>query len=209
MRAALFCARALPRSRCEAGPQTPKCVLASKDPAATRRILGLSGYQKINMSLWKTGLADKWDQLTEVVTIAMVGKYTELSDAYLSVTKALQHACLAANRKLKLEWVEASNLEPATKEEDPKAHSGMRQRAGWGWAAGRASSRQAPFQQPFNLPAGCSGLQWRGRSCGRRTACWCRAGLVGAAWRERSWRPTIPAPATSPTSASAWACRLR
>lgn len=102
-------------------------------PVSARRILGLSGYQKINMSLWKTGLADKWDQLTEVVTIAMVGKYTELSDAYLSVTKALQHACLAANRKLKLEWVEASNLEPATKEEDPAAYSGGQRAGGPGW----------------------------------------------------------------------------
>jgi CTP synthase len=65
----------------------------------------------------------------QVVTIAMVGKYTELSDAYLSITKALQHACMAANRKLKLEWVEASNLEPVEagkdgKEGDSKAHDG-------------------------------------------------------------------------------------
>ena len=36
------------------------------------------------------------------VKIAMVGKYTDLADAYLSVTKALQHACLATNRKLKV-----------------------------------------------------------------------------------------------------------
>ncbi len=43
----------------------------------------------------------------------MVGKYTGLSDAYLSVLKALQHACLAANRKLDVQWVEASHLEPA------------------------------------------------------------------------------------------------
>lgn len=51
--------------------------------------------------------------LPQPVTIAMVGKYTDLSDAYLSVTKALQHACMAANRKLKVRincaagwWVE-------------------------------------------------------------------------------------------------------
>ena len=37
------------------------------------------------------------------VKIAMVGKYTDLADAYLSVTKALQHACLATNRKLKVQ----------------------------------------------------------------------------------------------------------
>ena len=47
--------------------------------------------------------------------IAMVGKYTGLSDAYLSVLKALQHACLAVNRKLEVHWVEASHLEPAAK----------------------------------------------------------------------------------------------
>ena len=36
----------------------------------------------------------------QIVTIAIIGKYTGLSDAYLSVIKSLQHACLAANRKL-------------------------------------------------------------------------------------------------------------
>lgn len=41
----------------------------------------------------------------------MVGKYTELSDAYLSVSKALQHACLAANRRLQARWSSASWLQ--------------------------------------------------------------------------------------------------
>lgn len=49
----------------------------------------------------------------------MVGKYTVLSDAYLSVLKALQHACMAAGLKLKLTWVEAQYLEPEAKEEQP------------------------------------------------------------------------------------------
>lgn len=43
----------------------------------------------------------------------LVGKYVELMDAYLSVTKALQHACLAANRKLELKILESGDLEPA------------------------------------------------------------------------------------------------
>lgn len=61
------------------------------------------------------GLAEKWDGLSNALSIAMVGKYTGLSDAYLSVLKALQHACLAANRKLDVLWVEASHLEDAAK----------------------------------------------------------------------------------------------
>jgi hypothetical protein len=88
------------------------------------RLLGLGGAARIDMSQWKQKIADKWDSLVAPVCIAMVGKYTDLSDAYLSVTKALQHACMAANRKLRLEWVEASNLEEATRGEDAPAYEG-------------------------------------------------------------------------------------
>ena len=66
----------------------------------------------------KTGLLAEWramahrlDELTEEVNIAMVGKYTDLSDAYLSVIKSLQHAALAVERKLNIDWIEASDLE--------------------------------------------------------------------------------------------------
>ena len=60
---------------------------------------------------WRTTLAERWDGLAIGLKIAMVGKYTGLSDAYLSVLKALQHACLAINRKLEVQWIEASDLE--------------------------------------------------------------------------------------------------
>ena len=40
-------------------------------------------------------------QLDEVI-IALVGKYTALEDAYASVLKALRHAALFCNRKLKV-----------------------------------------------------------------------------------------------------------
>ena len=60
------------------------------------------------------GLATKWDTLELEVRIAMVGKYTELSDAYLSVVKALQHASMAVSRKLKIHWIEAADLEHET-----------------------------------------------------------------------------------------------
>ncbi len=60
---------------------------------------------------WRTTLAERWDGLAVGLKIAMVGKYTGLSDAYLSVLKALQHACLAINRKLDVQWIEAGDLE--------------------------------------------------------------------------------------------------
>ena len=65
-----------------------------------------------------TGLLDEWrkmalhlDTLEQDIRIAMVGKYTGLSDAYLSVIKSLQHAAMAVDRKLVIDWVEASHLE--------------------------------------------------------------------------------------------------
>ena len=58
----------------------------------------------------------------------MVGKYTNLSDAYLSVIKSLQHACLAANQKLEILWVEASHLESQTETDDSEAFHVRRSR---------------------------------------------------------------------------------
>jgi CTP synthase len=65
-----------------------------------------------------TDILQKWrimahhlDTLSEEIHIAMVGKYTNLSDAYLSVIKSLQHAAMAVDRKLIIDWIEASHLE--------------------------------------------------------------------------------------------------
>ncbi len=43
--------------------------------------------------------------------VALVGKYTNMPDAYLSVVKSLQHACLSQNRVCHIVWIEASDLE--------------------------------------------------------------------------------------------------
>ncbi len=73
----------------------------------------------------KTGLLQEWksmaldlDKLTENVSIAMVGKYTGLSDAYLSVIKSLQHAAMSVRRRLTINWIEASHLENEWKTND-------------------------------------------------------------------------------------------
>lgn len=52
------------------------------------------------------------------MTIALVGKYTDLHDSYISVYKALEHATLAVGRKLEIKWIEATNLEPETLKAD-------------------------------------------------------------------------------------------
>ena len=45
------------------------------------------------------------------VKIALVGKYVQLNDAYLSVVEALRHACIAQNASLDLHWVSAERIE--------------------------------------------------------------------------------------------------
>ena len=76
--------------------------------------------------LWKD-----WRKLTtsqerflesEKVHIALVGKYTNLHDSYLSVIKALEHSAMACQRKLNLVWVDASDLEKATEEKSPEMY---------------------------------------------------------------------------------------
>ena len=70
---------------------------------------------------WKK-MAETVDNLNEVVQIAMVGKYTGLSDSYLSVIKALQHSSFEVNRKLQINWIEAENLDEKIKQENPEKY---------------------------------------------------------------------------------------
>ncbi|KAI7904133.1 CTP synthase [Cokeromyces recurvatus] len=71
--------------------------------------------------LWNkwTTLAGSYEHLHETVTIALVGKYTNLHDSYISVYKALEHAALACQRKLEIKWIEATDLESAALKTDP------------------------------------------------------------------------------------------
>jgi len=50
-------------------------------------------------------------QITDEVEIALVGKYTELRDAYLSVVEALKHAGILLNVNVKIRWVNSRELD--------------------------------------------------------------------------------------------------
>ena len=80
---------------------------------------------------WRV-MAHHLDTLSEEVHIAMVGKYTNLSDAYLSVIKSLQHAAMAVDRKLVIDWIEASHLESDWENVDERkqAWDSLKQAAG-------------------------------------------------------------------------------
>jgi CTP synthase len=50
---------------------------------------------------------------TRQVKIAIVGKYTQLSDAYLSVVEALRHSTIAFDCQLDLKWIDSEELSAA------------------------------------------------------------------------------------------------
>ena len=110
---------------------SPNAVMSTHDVPNIYHVplmLESQGLCKIlNVDCNATSLLSDWrkmalnlDTLTEDVSIAMVGKYTELTDAYLSVIKSLQHAAMKVNRKLKINWIEASHLEDSWKSNDVK-----------------------------------------------------------------------------------------
>lgn len=60
----------------------------------------------------------EWKQMVEKLrhpeketVIAIVGKYTQLHDAYLSVVEALKHGGIANNAKVNIRWVDSEELE--------------------------------------------------------------------------------------------------
>ncbi|QQZ09234.1 CTP synthase [Heyndrickxia vini] len=62
-----------------------------------------------DMTEW-VGLVEKVRNLSKVTKIALVGKYVELQDAYLSVVEALKHAGYAYDADIEIDWINAENV---------------------------------------------------------------------------------------------------
>lgn len=73
------------------------------------KYFGLDNVAYPNLSQWKRALYDIQNYNCEV-TVALIGKYTQLNDAYKSVIEALDHGGLANNMKIKVHWVDAKKL---------------------------------------------------------------------------------------------------
>ncbi len=62
------------------------------------------------MSSWETMVSRLKNPKSEV-KIALVGKYVQLQDAYMSVTEALRHAGIVNNCRIDIDWIQADGLE--------------------------------------------------------------------------------------------------
>ncbi|MCF6097545.1 CTP synthase [Thermovorax subterraneus] len=71
--------------------------------------LGFDG-RKADLSEWEA-MVEKVKNPSNKVTIALVGKYVELHDAYLSVAEALCHGGIANDARVDIKWVHSEELE--------------------------------------------------------------------------------------------------
>ncbi|PKB65913.1 MAG: CTP synthetase [SAR202 cluster bacterium Io17-Chloro-G4] len=71
--------------------------------------LGIHGHSK-DMADW-SAMVQRMSSTTESVTIALVGKYVEYPDSYLSVKEALRHAGLAHDRDIEIQWIHSQDIE--------------------------------------------------------------------------------------------------
>lgn len=70
--------------------------------------LGLK-YDKVDLTEW-TCMVARSKNLSKKVKIALVGKYVELHDAYLSVVESLHHGGIANEAKVEIDWVSSEDL---------------------------------------------------------------------------------------------------
>ncbi|MBI5842635.1 MAG: CTP synthase [Chloroflexi bacterium] len=72
--------------------------------------LGLKATRQPDMKPWQKLVAEVRKPKSSV-KVALVGKYVELQDAYMSVREALKHAALANGVEVEIGWVHSADLE--------------------------------------------------------------------------------------------------
>jgi len=63
-----------------------------------------------DLNEWRA-MVEKMKSPKEPLPIALVGKYVELPDAYISVREALRHAATSLDREVDIQWVHSEDLE--------------------------------------------------------------------------------------------------
>ena len=88
--------------------ELPVNLKAQKIDDIVLKHFGLSA-PEADMTEW-LALVDRVDNLKENVRIALVGKYVELHDAYISVVESLKHAGYKHNSKITIDWIQSEDV---------------------------------------------------------------------------------------------------
>ena len=62
-----------------------------------------------DLAEWR-GMIDAWKHPQTEVTVALVGKYTQLHDAYISVVEALKHGGVANRAQVTIKWIDSETV---------------------------------------------------------------------------------------------------
>ena len=134
---------------------------------------GITDARAPDLARW-LGVAERLSHPDGEVTIAVVGKYTGLKDAYKSLIEALVHGGLASNVKVGIDWVESEALEgdpQAAVERLENAH-GVLVPGAFGQRGAEGMIRAIQFAREHDVPffGVCFGMQMAMVEAGRNLA---------------------------------------
>jgi CTP synthase len=113
-----------------------------------------------DLDQWRD-MVDRLYSSAETVKIGIVGKYIQLSDAYLSVVEALRHGAIATNGKLEIQWINSEDLSPANVAEQLAGMQGILVPGGFGVRGVDGKIAAIAHAREHNIPflGLCLGMQ--------------------------------------------------
>ncbi|QZY55487.1 CTP synthase [Crassaminicella profunda] len=113
-----------------------------------------------DLTEWKT-MVEKEKNLKNTVKIALVGKYVELHDAYLSVAESLKHAGIFNDAKVEIDWVQSEEVTKENASERLKDVDGILVPGGFGdrGVEGKIEAISYARQNKIPLLGICLGMQ--------------------------------------------------
>ena len=116
--------------------------------------------QKPDLNTWRQMVAEI-DRLKPVLRVAVVGKYVDLRDAYISVREALFHAALAQGYGLEIEWINSEDFEKGRSLDRLETVSGIVVPGGFGYRGIEGKIAAARYAREHRKPylGLCLGMQ--------------------------------------------------
>lgn len=140
--------------------EVPLMMLDQRLDMVALRKLGLDTQRPIDLTKWRD-FVDSIKNPKQCIDIALVGKYTELPDAYKSISEAFIHAGAVNHVKVNLEYVNSEKLTPDNINERLGSMSGILVAPGFGHRGLEGKVLAVQFARENKIPflGICLGMQ--------------------------------------------------